>query len=423
MKRLTLLLLALALLLSQTGCELIDRFLPQDDLEETPGSDYWTGLEPVTIAQTQLYSGQGVTVTALRMEFGEGDPVLVLQVENSNDHALLLNLCQLAVNDYLLDSWEEYSIPAQSGAEYSLVFDGAKQMFLQRANVSVIGSLDFTLQLRDPENYEVELDETAVTLPTSRAGYVQARPTPLAVLYEDDHYRVSLLQIYDAGADYDLSADFMLENLGSSAVDLWATGLRINGCIDEGSYGVRAALQPGQWMAGNLSARNSKREGVSSAADIQNLSVDVIRWDPETEKYITVKEKASYVPGDAAFRQTLDTSVGKEVYNSNGLRLVLTERSNDGRNFCYYYTMEYSGQLSMHIDFQMHKLNGVEEASMFTPFTVKTGDTMVFCLRYPMDSTALGTGVAVNSCELVIEGLDLEYNTLFTDIVQLRLDY
>lgn len=180
MKKIAIIMAALAMLLSVTSCgtvqapeqspaqnEVEEGAPPTPDLPEELGENVHVEDKDIpSIEETVLLSGEGVTVTATEYirDAISGDGI-ILSLRNTTDKDVGVSGKYLIVNDFILTKHISIVVPANDSIEEIIYFHSDR---LEAAGIDTIGKVALQLELFHPKHFDKYYIGNLVEIQTSK---------------------------------------------------------------------------------------------------------------------------------------------------------------------------------------------------------------------------------------------------------------
>lgn len=180
----------------------------------------------VTLAETVLYDGDGVRITATGLDTGGlMGPELALRIENGAAQNLVVQPVWCTVNGYMMSDLFSADVAAGKTANESFYFPSAS---LARCGVDMVAEISLQLKIIDGGTYQTLTTTDPVTLQTSAAGsYTQTYDDSGEEIYNANGVRVVAQQMTEDLFGQNLC--FYVENTSDRAVVVESEDVSVNG--------------------------------------------------------------------------------------------------------------------------------------------------------------------------------------------------
>lgn len=232
MKKHTIILLVLVLVLSLTACSSIpspgnDKLpvstqtaAPSDTSIPAPGSD-------VTLDEQVIFEEGGIRITVKGMVnddfWGPGIKVLV---ENESTQNITVQTRNCSVNGLMMDPVFSCDVAAGKKANDTILFMESQ---LETAQISLIANVEFNLYIFNSDTWEGILDSDTISLNTSAADHVQTYNDSGFTAYDNDGIKVVIQKLNSEDSFWGSDVYVYVENNTDSNITIQARDVSIDG--------------------------------------------------------------------------------------------------------------------------------------------------------------------------------------------------
>ena len=187
-----------------------------------------------TIEEQVLWESDGVKVTATGVEHSSifGDSIKIL-VENNSDKDIRLDVEDIIVNDYMIDSYAYVEVSAgnKSNDEITLSTND-----LEASGIDTIGKIECYMKILDSDTYDTINTSDCITMKTSDFDSMDVTNNmDGTLLFEHDGVKI-VGKYVDEDSFWGMSVLFYIENNSDQIVRISADDVAVNGFMITESF-------------------------------------------------------------------------------------------------------------------------------------------------------------------------------------------
>lgn len=181
----------------------------------------------VTLAETEVYSKDGIVITATKIEDDLFGPTVTFSITNDSSKNIVVTTRSLSVNGYMMEASALYSdVTAGKKAKESMILMASE---LEQAGIDTVADIEFYINISDSETYMDIESSDLIKLSTSASGsFEQAVNDSGDVVYDSNGVRV-VCQGLKQDLIWDGTVVFFMENNGTQPVTVYAENVSVNG--------------------------------------------------------------------------------------------------------------------------------------------------------------------------------------------------
>lgn len=300
MKKLLMILLTLGMVMFVIGCsEEVEPVEQTPVTEETEGANEIEEVEvqeeveereeidtrEVTVEEQLLFEYYDIrlTVTSLDSNTIFGQELNVL-IENNSDSPVIVQVRNVSINGLMIDAplFSPETMPGMKNND-SIAFLSNE---LEANGIDVIGTIELSFALINPETWETFFDTELFTINTSAAGQVPQAEAPtqeMIEVYNQDGITISFVG-FNADEFWGIEAMLFIENNSEQAIIVQAQNISVNGFMVNGL--LSADVMPGRSTNTAILLFNEELEP-NGIDEIETMNVTFRIVDPETFATVT----------------------------------------------------------------------------------------------------------------------------------------
>ncbi len=191
----------------------------------------------VTLAETELYNANGITVTATGIDTNSmwGDEI-DFTITNNSGQDVIVTTRDLVVNGYSLDTSSLYAeVAAGKSATDELTLYSSE---LNECGISTVATVEFNIHIEDSNTWDDIAASDRITLNTSAAdGFAQPVDDSGDVIYDANGIRVVCKGLKDDSI-WDGDLVLFAENNTDRSVSVYSDNVSVNGYMEDASFWV-----------------------------------------------------------------------------------------------------------------------------------------------------------------------------------------
>ena len=272
-------------------------------------------MKNVTVEKGVLYDNLDIIVTLTDMEVTQSEVIFHLEVQNTGNQTRCISAYGCIVNGVstINSSISEHMTPQSTSAE-SFVLPIET---LELLHVKTIGQLSFYFSVTDTRSNYLD-EKVLITINTNKAGYVHTPPSDGEVLFEEDKFRIILVETVHE-EDKDASMVIYAENTTDDYMNFEFYNIVVNGWLMPRTY-VVSHFPPRTNAVYLIHLPSTNKLGIKNAADIQNIYYDVkVKKDGLFNIYNEIH--LGYLPGDPDYVAPLEID-GEILYENEYIQLI-----------------------------------------------------------------------------------------------------
>lgn len=244
----------------------------------------WEGMAQAkgeTIAEQEIYSQDGLTVTVTGLEDGLMGTEVQLMLENESDQPIGVQAGLVSVNDYMVDSMMSVELAPGKKANDALTI--LTDSFEEKG-IETIAEVEFRLHLFDPATWETVSDSELISLVTEgNEEYEQKFDASGEALYENGGIKIVAKGIADSLMGQSLV--LYMENTSENDVVVQSDSTSVNGFMLDAILSVE--LPQGKHAIGTMEFLQSELD----ENQIEQIEqIETVFHIADLESYMTITD-------------------------------------------------------------------------------------------------------------------------------------